>query len=170
MIVKDINILKQESRETFFGECKELNIFDKLKEELFASPRAGYALAAIQINVPIKAVYIGTERTKFEIRAMNPRIIEYKEPFVHPNEGCLSLLSGISVNRYREVLVEYIDYDSGETKKQWQDGLMALIWQHEIDHVNGITILDREYKTDSTGRNDPCPCGSGKKYKKCCMK
>ncbi len=22
---------------------------------------------------------------------------------------------------------------------------------------------------DSVGRNDPCPCGSGKKYKKCCM-
>ena len=21
-----------------------------------------------------------------------------------------------------------------------------------------------------TGRNDPCPCGSGKKYKKCCLK
>jgi hypothetical protein len=20
-----------------------------------------------------------------------------------------------------------------------------------------------------TGRNDPCPCGSGKKYKRCCM-
>jgi len=20
----------------------------------------------------------------------------------------------------------------------------------------------------ATGRNDPCPCGSGKKYKKCC--
>jgi uncharacterized protein len=20
------------------------------------------------------------------------------------------------------------------------------------------------------GRNDPCPCGSGKKYKQCCMK
>ncbi|MGB3565438.1 MAG: preprotein translocase subunit SecA [Thermoanaerobaculia bacterium] len=23
-------------------------------------------------------------------------------------------------------------------------------------------------KTDKVGRNDPCPCGSGKKYKKCC--
>lgn len=22
--------------------------------------------------------------------------------------------------------------------------------------------------TDTVGRNDPCPCGSGKKYKKCC--
>jgi len=20
-----------------------------------------------------------------------------------------------------------------------------------------------------TGRNEPCPCGSGKKYKKCCL-
>ena len=24
--------------------------------------------------------------------------------------------------------------------------------------------------TDTVGRNDPCPCGSGKKYKKCCGK
>lgn len=24
--------------------------------------------------------------------------------------------------------------------------------------------------TDKVRRNDPCPCGSGKKYKKCCMR
>ena len=24
--------------------------------------------------------------------------------------------------------------------------------------------------TDKAGRNDPCPCGSGKKYKSCCWK
>ena len=23
---------------------------------------------------------------------------------------------------------------------------------------------------DAVGRNDPCPCGSGQKYKKCCGK
>jgi len=23
-------------------------------------------------------------------------------------------------------------------------------------------------QSDKVGRNDPCPCGSGKKYKKCC--
>ena len=23
-------------------------------------------------------------------------------------------------------------------------------------------------KGEKVGRNDPCPCGSGKKYKKCC--
>jgi uncharacterized protein YecA (UPF0149 family) len=24
-------------------------------------------------------------------------------------------------------------------------------------------------KSKNIGRNDPCPCGSGKKYKKCCL-
>ena len=43
-----------------------------------------------------------------------------------------------------------------------------------IDHLNGVTIMDRQMVTTITkektiGRNDPCFCGSGKKYKKCCL-
>jgi hypothetical protein len=30
----------------------------------------------------------------------------------------------------------------------------------------GIDVLP---KREKVGRNDPCPCGSGKKYKKCCL-
>ena len=64
----------------------------------------------------------------------------------------------------------------------------ALAAQHEIDHFCGKTILDygfdkyevsRRNKDNTgetvksidkkTGRNDPCPCGSLKKYKKCCL-
>jgi len=46
--------------------------------------------------------------------------------------------------------------------------------QHEIDHLNGVTIMDRQVINTITaenkiGRNDPCYCGSGKKYKKCCL-
>ena len=53
--------------------------------------------------------------------------------------------------------------------------LEAVCVQHEIDHLNGLTIHDREIKLEPTkvetkiGRNDPCPCGSGKKHKKCCL-
>ena len=32
----------------------------------------------------------------------------------------------------------------------------------------GVTIR-RSEKVPPLGRNDPCPCGSGKKFKKCCM-
>ena len=51
--------------------------------------------------------------------------------------------------------------------------LESVCVQHEIDHLNGITCIDREYKREplkvgpKIGRNEPCPCGSGKKYKKC---
>ena len=30
------------------------------------------------------------------------------------------------------------------------------------------TVVNRTVKKVKIGRNDPCPCGSGKKYKKCC--
>ena len=52
--------------------------------------------------------------------------------------------------------------------------LESVCIQHEIDHLNGMTIHHR--KVDTTiraekkiGRNAPCPCGSGKKYKRCCL-
>ena len=35
------------------------------------------------------------------------------------------------------------------------------------DHL-GVHAPDSPRSTPKTGRNDPCPCGSGKKYKKCC--
>ncbi len=28
-------------------------------------------------------------------------------------------------------------------------------------------VVRQEQKADRVGRNDPCPCGSGLKYKKC---
>ena len=56
-------------------------------------------------------------------------------------------------------------------------------WLYNITEWDGILSqerreeIERQYKKskivvkeDKTGRNDPCPCGSGKKYKKCCGK
>ena len=31
------------------------------------------------------------------------------------------------------------------------------------------TLISPRPKHEKIGRNDPCPCGSGAKYKKCCM-
>lgn len=48
--------------------------------------------------------------------------------------------------------------------------------QHELsnfERINGAWLysgceITPTIATDKIGRNDPCPCGSGKKYKKCC--
>ena len=62
-----------------------------------------------------------------------------------------------------------------ESAKQNQEDrlLEAVCVQHEIDHLMGKTIHDRKIDTTirnekKIGRNEPCHCGSGKKYKKCC--
>ena len=57
-------------------------------------------------------------------------------------------------------------------------GIVAVAVQHEIDHVEGV-VLERSPKAKEVpsrddpkwkvGRNDPCPCNSGSKFKKCCL-
>jgi len=37
-------------------------------------------------------------------------------------------------------------------------------------YVKGTTPSQQpQVRSEKVGRNDPCPCGSGKKYKKCCL-
>ena len=39
-----------------------------------------------------------------------------------------------------------------------------------INNKDEKTIKGGTRKKEKVGRNDPCPCGSGKKYKQCCGK
>jgi uncharacterized protein YchJ len=63
-------------------------------------------------------------------------------------------------------------FGAGDTEV---DLLESVCVQHEIDQLNGMRILDRAQQltirreTPKIGRNEPCHCGSGKKYKKCCI-
>lgn len=89
-------------------------------------------------------------------------------------EGCLTWKGQtIVAQRWEGVEVSYYDmdgeYHEGEVYKDFD----AQIWQHEVNHLNGIEEDVRDaFKEPSpvqVGRNEPCPCGSGKKYKKCCQ-
>jgi peptide deformylase len=76
-------------------------------------------------------------------------------------EGCLSLPNHeVAVQRYNQIILSADNY-AGHIHFS---GLWARIIQHEVDHLNGLLIIDHAL----VGRNSPCPCGSGKKYKKCC--
>ena len=90
-------------------------------------------------------------------------------------EGCLTWKDKkIIAERYRGVYVDYFDMDGKLHKNEFYKGFEAQIWQHETDHLEGITekIVELDHpepKLIEVGRNDPCPCESGKKYKKCCL-
>jgi len=89
-------------------------------------------------------------------------------------EGCLTWNGKLIVaQRSRAIDVSYQDID-GNAHVETIKGFAAQIWQHEINHLNGVaeTVVDRDYKLPTMKnpqRNDMCPCGSGKKYKQCCL-
>jgi len=96
-------------------------------------------------------------------------------------EGCLSWPQmRIVANRYPTVRVTYRNIRGELVENRELTGMLAQVWQHEINHLNGIpeevvppgATIKRTVK--KVGRNDPCPCGkvgkNGKplKFKKCC--
>ena len=89
-------------------------------------------------------------------------------------EGCLTWKGRVIVaDRWEGVEVSYYDMDGNLHEGEVYKNFDAQIWQHEINHLNGVeeVVKDnfKEPPAIQVGRNDPCPCGSGKKYKKCCM-
>ena len=104
---------------------------------------------------------------------IDPYITEYVGMKEMKSERCLTWKDKVIVaERSRGVWVRYYD-EVGKSQYEFYKGFEGQIWQHEINHLNGIKedVRDNfnEPPSIEVGRNDPCPCGSKKKYKKCCL-
>jgi peptide deformylase len=103
----------------------------------------------------------------------DPYITEYIGIKEIKREGCLTWKDKVIVaERHRGVWVKYKD-EEGIPYHEFHHGFEGQIWQHEINHLNGIEEdVHESYlqpKAIEINRNDKCPCGSGKKYKQCCL-
>lgn len=152
----------------------------------------GIGLAANQVGIDASVAVVNVREP---IILINPKIVKQWEPVPY-FEGCLSFQGkSVQTQRYSNIVIKTEQEEAewyfsgapnpsdgkGSWEKQEQNKhdqelrlLEAICVQHEIDHLNGMTISDRQIITTITnevkvGRNDPCVCGSGKKYKKCCM-
>ena len=74
---------------------------------------------------------------------INPRLLSHGEQVEKDWEGCLSVPNtrGL-VPRYQQIEVEYTTR-SGELKQEILTGFIARIFQHELDHLDGIIFTDR---------------------------
>lgn len=102
----------------------------------------GVGLAAPQIGISKRVIVIDPHDGETElIEMVNPEIVEADGEQLGP-EGCLSIpgLNG-DVNRKKRVKVKGLDYDGNEIVIEAED-FLARIFQHEIDHLNGILFTD----------------------------
>lgn len=125
------------------GSVETRDLLDEMWRVLFDD--GGVGLAAPQIGVARRAVVIrdpDRPAGKQRIDLVNPVIEEAFGPDEPFEEGCLSF-PGLytSVNRPRGARLTYWDYD-GKHMALTDEGLLARIIQHEVDHLDGVLFID----------------------------
>jgi peptide deformylase len=122
----------------------------------------GVGLAAQQIGV-LQRILVYQADEEEPVRALvNPRLTESSETLETADEGCLSLGAAtvvVGVERPDAVVIEAVSPD-GEELRIEADGLTARVLQHELDHLDGVLILDRaspEDRKEALARLRPQP-------------
>lgn len=101
----------------------------------------GIGLAAPQVGELKRIIVVQTEKGS-EI-FINPKIIKKSKETIIDEEGCLSFPGlFLKIKRAKEVEIEALN-ERGEKIQVRAEGLPARIFQHEIDHLDGILFIDR---------------------------
>lgn len=141
-------------------------------------------LAANQVTSPdtgriskrFFAMFNGRDTRAF----INPKILAYRGHDSIMHEGCKTWPGKrIIAHRCLTIEVEYHTFISSvssapntelktEYVKELLTGWTAQVFQHEMDHLNGVEEKFSYQGNKKVGRNEPCPCKSGLKFKRCC--
>lgn len=153
-------IIRKENEEVSFPmEQKDLDMIEKMLDHLYKSQieeyakkynlRPGMGLAAPQVGINKRYFVVCHEEDENKFHnyvIINPEIISHSEELIYAEEGegCLSVnreVDGI-VPRYARVTVKGKDTNGKDIKIRAREEL-AIAFQHEIDHLNGILFVDR---------------------------
>jgi len=142
-------------------------LIDDMIETMREAP--GVGLAAPQIDLPMQLAVIeyaegedeeeneGKELKKKLFVLINPEIVKTSEEKVFGVEGCLSIPGLIGeVERHEAIQVKALNRH-GQPVKIKVDGWMARIFQHEIDHLNGVLFTDRATRVWKPQEEDETP-------------
>ena len=178
MIIKDKSKLTTKCEPTNIKDGEEIAV--RLLHELRNSEESGIGLAANQIGINKRVCVINV---KEPLILINPEIIERsEEEFIFP-EGCLSFPNKkVRTKRNVSIKVKADNHEStlsfSADSKEMNDAFECVCVQHEIDHLDGITMFDREFKqvpikreSKKIGRNEKVMITKGSesktlKYKK----
>ena len=143
--------LTQKSAEVDLHCEKELAELDQLIADLIATMRKekGAGLAAIQVGIPKRVfVYDAGGKEGSEAALINPTIVSLSEEVLEDEEGCLSFPALYAqVKRSKSVVVEGYNQDKEKVSIK-AEGFLARVFQHEIDHLDGITFIEQLSEDD----------------------
>lgn len=147
LVDRNVAVLRETARALGpreIGSSAVREAITKMKKALHAE-KDGVAIAAPQIGVSLRIFVVNGEIIKSpkDLVYINPEIVKQSQKKKKVEEGCLSLryLYG-RVKRHEKVSIKALD-EKGVKKTYGASGLLAQIFQHEIDHLNGILFIDK---------------------------
>ncbi|MEY4362253.1 MAG: peptide deformylase [Actinomycetota bacterium] len=118
---------------------KVARIVDEMFDTLYSSD-SGIGLAAPQVGIQRQIFVWDMEDEPMVV--INPTIVESDGEWVY-DEGCLSIPGlFVEMTRPKTVLMRGLDLDGNEIEIE-ADELEARLFQHELDHLNGVLMFDR---------------------------
>lgn len=139
-------ILKKKSASVERVDQEIQKLIDDMFETMYDAPGVGLAAPQVGINKRLLVVDVGQadgDQRKPDPRVIINPVIKTREEKIIWEEGCLSLPQLIvPVERSKKIVLEGLDRD-GKTVKYLGQDLLAVAFQHEIDHLDGILLVDR---------------------------
>lgn len=155
-IENDLEYLRQISKEVHFNDPKLLDDIQILTD--FCKKNAVLAMAAVQLGIPKRIIYLKNTNLEIVNKDMQPDAVidlDYDEQIIMINpiitkrnglttywEACASCLDNAGfVKRPYQIEMEYYDIN-GQKHKQHFKGFPVTVISHEYDHLNGILHMD----------------------------
>lgn len=169
MTIRDIvthpnDVLRRKAQPVKNFDADLQTLIDDMIETMRVAP--GVGLAAPQVNVPLRVIVVeyGGEAEDEEIEddppkkklfaLVNPEITRASKETKVASEGCLSI-PGLVGDVERSVSVTVTAQNRrGQPTKIKATGWLARIFQHEIDHINGVLYIDKATKVQSLQEDD----------------
>lgn len=145
---KDSLLLRTKSEDVAADTKDEVlqNLIKRMYRTVNDSLTAGVGIAAPQVGILKNIIWVqryDKPGNPFEAY-LNPKIMQYTKQKLKWVEGCLSVpgMKDTTKTRSYAILLDYLTPDNLH-KTEMVEGFTAIIFQHEIDHLNGIIYLDR---------------------------
>lgn len=118
-------------------------IFDNMATTMYQAPGVGLAAPQVGIGRSFIIYDIAPREDGHDLHVLvNPKIVTSEGEIISEGEGCLSVPDfRADVKRAERVLVEGVDRDGNPLRFE-AEGMLAIVIQHELDHLNGTLFID----------------------------
>lgn len=135
-------LLNQVSEPCDLNDKSLKKLAKQMEKAMYATDGVGIAAPQVGVLKRLIVIDVSPEDVRDPLVLVNPEILELDGEPETDEEGCLSCPGiTVAVTRKPWAKVKFFDLEGEE----WQiegDGLLGRCLQHEIDHLNGITLFE----------------------------